>query len=225
MTMLYLVRHGENTANLTKEFSYKLIDYPLTAKGVLQAQQTATYFAVISIDAIYASPLLRAVQTAEIIAQQVHVPVTVREALRELNVGALERQPVSAANWELFMQILAQWHAGNGAVAFPEGEDHALVLARFLGCIQEIVAAHPDGTVILVGHGGIFAATISALCPQMDSRALADLYSHNCSISEVVVTAHAGKLDGTLIAWGQCDHLSGAASDLVSALPDDLESA
>ena len=38
---IYLVRHGENRANLTKEFSYRLVDYPLTEKGILQAQQTA----------------------------------------------------------------------------------------------------------------------------------------------------------------------------------------
>ena len=41
MNHLYLVRHGENVANLTKEFSCCKVDYSLTAKGVLQAQQTA----------------------------------------------------------------------------------------------------------------------------------------------------------------------------------------
>lgn len=40
MNIIYLVRHGENKANLTKEFSYKKVDYPLTPKGVIQAQQT-----------------------------------------------------------------------------------------------------------------------------------------------------------------------------------------
>ena len=41
MTHLYLIRHGENLANLTKEFSYLKVDYPLTPKGKLQAAQTA----------------------------------------------------------------------------------------------------------------------------------------------------------------------------------------
>jgi broad specificity phosphatase PhoE len=45
MTTLYLVRHGENLANITKEFSYRAVDYPLTPKGILQAEQTAEYFA------------------------------------------------------------------------------------------------------------------------------------------------------------------------------------
>ena len=42
MTHLYLIRHGENLANLTKEFSYLKVDYPLTPKGRLQAEQTAS---------------------------------------------------------------------------------------------------------------------------------------------------------------------------------------
>ena len=42
---LYFVRHGENPANLTREFSYKMVDYPLTENGIQQAEQTAAYFA------------------------------------------------------------------------------------------------------------------------------------------------------------------------------------
>ena len=37
MNRVYLVRHGENLAHLTKEFSYRKVDYPLTPKGVMQA--------------------------------------------------------------------------------------------------------------------------------------------------------------------------------------------
>ena len=43
MNLVYLVRHGENPANLLKQFSYRKVDYPLTEKGVLQAEQTAAY--------------------------------------------------------------------------------------------------------------------------------------------------------------------------------------
>ncbi len=59
-TRIYLVRHGENLANITKEFSYRTVDYPLTSKGALQAEQTAERFIGQGIGAIYASPLLRA---------------------------------------------------------------------------------------------------------------------------------------------------------------------
>ena len=58
---IYLVRHGENLANITKEFSHRLVDYSLTPKGIIQAEQTAAYFRDFHIDEIYSSPLKRAV--------------------------------------------------------------------------------------------------------------------------------------------------------------------
>ncbi|MCB0198167.1 MAG: histidine phosphatase family protein, partial [Anaerolineae bacterium] len=64
----YLVRHGENPANITKEFSYRDVDYSLTPKGVLQAQQTAAHFRNVPVDAVVASPLKRTRETAAIIA-------------------------------------------------------------------------------------------------------------------------------------------------------------
>ena len=73
MTVLFLVRHGENVANITKEFSHRLVDYDLTDKGRLQASQTADYFRSlsknVSIDAMYSSPLKRAMQTADIVSE------------------------------------------------------------------------------------------------------------------------------------------------------------
>src|SRR5215472_16479183 len=98
--ILYLVRHGENPANLTKEFSYKLVDYSLTPKGVLQAEQTAAFFLrSIPLTAAYASPLKRAYETGEIIAQAQNLPVTALEEFREINVGEMEQRPPTEENW------------------------------------------------------------------------------------------------------------------------------
>ena len=71
MNTLYLIRHGENPANITKEFSHRLVDYSLTPKGVLQAQQTGEYFKNKQIDAIYCSPLKRARTRSTMQAQPV----------------------------------------------------------------------------------------------------------------------------------------------------------
>ena len=56
---LYLLRHGENPANLSKVFSNRHVDHPLTEKGILQAQQTADYFVGQELQAICTSPLKR----------------------------------------------------------------------------------------------------------------------------------------------------------------------
>jgi broad specificity phosphatase PhoE len=130
---LYVVRHGENPANINREFSYKLIDYSLTPKGFQQAEATARFFAAHQIDAIYSSPLKRAFETAEAIARPLRLPISIVEEFRENNVGDLEAQPVSEENWALHDRIIADWYAGRHEVSFPGGES-------FLGLIRRINA-------------------------------------------------------------------------------------
>ncbi len=59
MIKIYLVRHGENVANLTKEFSHRKVDHSLTPKGRLQAEQIAAYFKDIRIITNVPPPSLR----------------------------------------------------------------------------------------------------------------------------------------------------------------------
>ncbi|HEY7093383.1 MAG TPA: histidine phosphatase family protein [Ktedonobacterales bacterium] len=221
MTTLYLVRHGENLANITKEFSYRAVDYPLTPKGAMQSEQTAEYFADKGVDIIYTSPLLRARQTAEIIARQIAVPVHLREELREINVGSLEGAS-TPENWTLYHRISAAWYAGQAEVAFPDGEDLRMVAERFLGCIGEIVSAYPTSAVVVVGHGGVYTACIALLCPGVDLHALLAQPNHNCSITEVeTMLTVDGRVQGVLREWAACGHLHGVAAELIPALPDD----
>src|SRR5438045_8885112 len=109
MTKLYLVRHGENKANITKEFSYKKVDYSLTPRGVLQAQQTADYFRDKKIEAIYSSPLKRAIETAHIIAKPLGLAVITVENFREVNVGDLEGQVVRRETWQTYLGVMKEW--------------------------------------------------------------------------------------------------------------------
>ena len=72
---LYFVRHGESVANLLREFSNSGVKHPLTERGVEQARRLAQQLAGILFEGIYSSPVLRAQQTAQIVADQVQVPV------------------------------------------------------------------------------------------------------------------------------------------------------
>ncbi len=216
MNRLYLVRHGENPANLTKEFSVRWVDYSLTPKGILQAEQTAEYFKNRPIDAIYASPLKRTRETAEIIAAPLHLPVTILETLREVNVGSFEGAPVTADLWARHNAIVMGWMDGQPETRFPGGENYTTLLARAQASIERMMAGRDNQNIIAVGHGGMFTLTLKDLCRGVDVQQLVLTENHNCSITTIEVECTNGELVSRLCQWASVDHLQGAAAELVS---------
>ena len=216
---IYLVRHGENLANITKEFSYKLVDYSLTAKGVLQAEQTGEFFKDKDIDEIYSSPLNRAFETAEIIGRELGLAVTVMEQFREVNVGRLEGQPPTRENWALHNRIVEDWYEGRYTTSFPGGENYLEVMQRMREGLLEVTRNKQGRNIVIVGHGGIFTAAVRDFCFNRDNRDVLQKENHNCSITEIVLHTSDGHIEGDLKGWALCTHLSGNAADLISGLP------
>jgi len=227
MNHLFLVRHGENLANLTKELSSRRVDYSLTPKGILQAEQTARHFlaareagrAGYGIHAVYSSPLKRARETAEIIAGHLGLSVAVMDNFREIDVGDLELQPPTLRVWTIHNRIIEGWFRGQVEKAFPNGDNYITICNRMRAGIEQIVAGKDGQSFIVVGHGGIFTVTLPELCPSAGLSYLRT-ENHNCSISEIEVEWSNGRLEGRLISWASYAHLHGPAADLVSGLPD-----
>ena len=223
MNTLYLVRHGENRANITKEFSHTKVDYPLTEKGELQARQTAEYFRDRHVDEVYSSPLKRALQTAEMIAATKGLPVTVIESLREVNSGSLEDTPPTEENWRIYLDTVQGWNEGRPEVALPGGENYYMLVDRIERAIGEIVGDRDGRQIVVAGHGGIFTAAIGLLCKNVEADELRSAHYHNCAISQIEVErTPGGRLEGVLIGWAYCEHLSGPAAELISPIPDTL---
>lgn len=214
---LYLVRHGENPANITKEFSYRHIDYSLTPKGVLQAEQTAVFFREVSLAAVYASPLKRASETAEIIARVQNLPVTVLEEFREVNVGEMEQRPPTEESWREHDRIMGQWFKGNLTVAFPGGENFLELIERSRRGLLKATRGREGQRILIAAHGGILAALVYYFCPR--DHSLITNIMDNCAVTEIeVVTSDDDILDGSLSCWASSTHLSGAAAQLISPL-------
>jgi probable phosphoglycerate mutase len=221
MNTLYLVRHGENRANITKEFSHTKVDYPLTEKGVLQAQQTAEYFRDRHIDEVYSSPLKRALQTAETIAATKRLPVNILEGLREVNSGNLEDTPPTEENWRIYLETVQGWHEGRPEIALPGGENYFMLTERIRQAFSEIVGDKDGRHIVVAGHGGIFTAAIGLLCKNVEADELRSVHYNNCAISQIELErAPGGELQGVLVGWAYCEHLSGEAAELVSPIPD-----
>ena len=221
MNRLYLIRHGENRANLTLEFSHKAVDYPLTPRGVLQAQQTAAYLVDKEIHAVYSSPLKRALQTAEIIAGRLNLELEVLENFREINVGRLEGHSDLAEAWKINYQITDAWWAGQSETPFPGGENRTALWARMQAGLTHITENKSGRNLAVIGHGGLFTFTAEYLCPQDDFSWLKERVNHNCSISEVILEQRNGSLHGSLVRWAWFEHLHGDAARLVSGLAEE----
>jgi broad specificity phosphatase PhoE len=216
---LFLVRHGENLANITKEMSCRKVDYSLTEKGRLQAEQTGIYFEDKEIHAIYASPLKRAVETAEIIASRLGLSVIVMENFRELNVGDLEDMGNSPEAWQIHLQVIRDWMNGKPERRFPGGEDYFDARQRLRDGVDGVLNHENGRNSIVVGHGGLFSVGLSDLCPEADRSILRSKEFHNCSVSEMVMRQVDDRWVGTLVRWADAMHLSGEAAELVSGLP------
>lgn len=209
MNTVHFVRHGENPANLTREFSCRIVDYSLTERGIAQAERTAATFADAPVAAVYASPLKRAYETAEVIARPHRLPVRIRDNFREVDVGALETCPPTDEAWAAHDAIFAAWAAGDHHMSFPDGESLSDIYQRMSRGIEAVVRAHPGQEVVVVAHGGILAATVGLFCP--DEPVEAGAHILNCAITTLAFTWQDGELVGTLHAWASSEHLGALA--------------
>jgi probable phosphoglycerate mutase len=136
MTTLLLVRHGETDWNAEGKLQGHT-DRPLNEYGRRQARALAERLVGEEIDAVYASDLSRARETAEILGAQLGLPVAVDPDLREKNWG----------NWEGLTsdERLHVEYEGESS------DDHR---ERTLRAVERIVERHPAGRIVVVTHGG-----------------------------------------------------------------------
>ncbi len=217
---LYLVRHGENRANLTKEFSHRKVDYSLTEKGRLQARQTAEFLSSFRFDAVWTSPLKRAAETASEIALRQNLPVQTLEALREMDVGALEgMEPLDAA-WSLYADTMRRWLGGDVDHRFPQGESRRELCLRFSQAMHQVCRG--GGRTLLVGHGGIFTHGVAELCGIEDQKAFFSRENYNCSITTIEAFQEGSRRRFVLVDWASVGHLSGEAALMVESVPESV---
>jgi len=158
-TRLILVRHGETRAN--REFRYiGARDDVLTEHGQEQAEKLAEALSMLSVAAVYSSPLQRAYHTALPIAARHGLTVQVVDDLRENEFGAwegLSRAEVMAQDAD---HLLAWEH--DSSIAPPGGESLEAMQRRVLAFVEKLARTHPDQTVALVSHVGPIKAMLCA---------------------------------------------------------------
>ncbi|HXE71681.1 MAG TPA: histidine phosphatase family protein [Candidatus Nitrosotenuis sp.] len=149
-TRVLLVRHGATTQASEDRFAGRS-DVPLSPEGERQARRLAERLAGRGLDAVYSSPLQRALRTAEILAAPHSLPVGLEPDLREVDHGrweGLKRSEVEA----LYPQEYRAWEQDPFTFAPEGGESGLAVLARALPALRRLVSSHPGQTLLVVSH-------------------------------------------------------------------------
>ena len=155
---IFFARHGESQANLLHEISNRGLKHPLTMKGREQALLLAQKIKDEQISYIYSSPVLRAIETTVLVANQLAVEYEVIEALREYDMGELEGRS-DDKTWELWKELFDAWAIHRRwEQHMPGGETFYDVQKRFLPFIQELVDRYKrtDTNILCIGHGGLY---------------------------------------------------------------------
>ena len=149
-TRVVLLRHGETEWNRVERFRGR-IDVELNLVGQRQALAAAQRLSGWQIEAIYSSPMKRALQTAQPVAEACGVDVAILEEINDGDYGAWAgllaeeahaRYPEAYGNW-VHTPLLTQ---------FPQGESLQQVQTRSWTALEETCSGHEGGAILLVSH-------------------------------------------------------------------------
>ncbi|MFH1662785.1 MAG: histidine phosphatase family protein [Chloroflexota bacterium] len=157
MARIILVRHGKTDWNKELRIQGGSSDTLLNEEGRRQAENAASRLSQRSIQAIYSSPLKRAMETAKIIARYHNLEVVVENSLREVEAGELEGV-TSAELGKRFSEILTQ---DGVSYRVPGGESLVDLRRRSWDFIQNINRKHTDGELVVVSH---YFAILAIIC-------------------------------------------------------------
>ena len=164
MAKVILVRHGQTDWNKSLYIQGGGSDTKLNELGRAQAKSLGERLKQEKIDAIYSSPLKRALDTANSIAHHHQLEVEIEPALKEVYAAELEGAPVSDIGVRLEQVLTGQREAEELFKAYG-GESLDEVQQRAWGTIKRLATKHPEGTIIVVCH---YFVILTLLCAVLD---------------------------------------------------------
>lgn len=164
-TRIYIVRHGESEGNIKGDITGA--DPALTARGIAQAKELATFLSDLTIDIIYSSPLIRAYATALEIAKKRGLPIIVSHSIKERYFGSLEGkkraevQKKYKEKYEAFDTVSEKeqllWKVVEDMESFTD------VYGRVVSFFDEVTTLYPGKSVLLVSHAHVMLSLLVKL--------------------------------------------------------------
>lgn len=157
MTTFFLIRHA-SCSGLGQKLWGRTPGVCLNEKGKLQAQQLAARFNGIKLQALYSSPLERAVETAETIAQSMELDVKKSYALNEIDYGDWTNKTFEILSMD---ERWRRYNARRSTTIIPSGESFLDVQSRVVKELDVLSHEHANARVALVSHADIIKAAVA----------------------------------------------------------------
>jgi broad specificity phosphatase PhoE len=191
-TRVLLLRHGQTDGNALQRF-VGVTDVPLNERGREQAHLLGAHLAhAHTLDALYASPLARAQETAHIIKSKLAQSASIQTEpdLIEMNFGEAEDVPIAelGTRFPAVAPYIGGAKPGDPDWQFPGGDFRVAYYTRAVGVVGRLAARHPGQTVAMVTHGGVIIGYLHWLRRQVLGYS-PEFNIDNCSISEIIVNA------------------------------------
>ena len=149
MPTLLLIRHGENDYLKNNRMPGHIPGIHLNSRGHEQAAELARTLSRLPIKAIYSSPLERAVETAEPLAQTLGLGIQLLPSLTDTDVGEWEGRSWKVLSrtrlWKVIQKTPSQFK-------FPGGETFVQAQERVVRALDAIASTHPDELIAVVFH-------------------------------------------------------------------------
>jgi probable phosphoglycerate mutase len=192
-----VMRHGQSEGNVTRRLSAAEPGAPLTAQGRQKAKDAAAALADRNIARVFCSPLLRAQQTAGVLAEALGTgePV-VLHGMREFDLGELEGSQADA-DWARVDAVFDAWLDGDLGAALPGAESGTDVVGRVRDALEGVADLHRGETVVVVSHGGAMSLALPWLAHNVRNDRARGAGIANCGVVEL-----SGDSDGwRLVSW------------------------
>jgi len=189
MPTILLVRHGETDWNRSGQIM-GIRPVPLNQNGLTQAARLALQLAALPAPALYSSPVVRARQTADVLAATLHVPVIEEPGLSELGVGEWEGR-----YWNEFDGDPARvnFYRLPREARPPGGETLGEVQQRAVASVERATSHTYDKPAVLVTHADVIR-TIVAHYLETDLQTMRHVQIGHASVTVLAITGSSGTL-------------------------------
>ena len=165
MAVIHLLRHGEHGL-LGRVLAGRMPGVGLTERGRAEVAAVAERLAAEPVAALYASPLQRTRETAEILSDRLGLPIEFHDDLMELDFGEWTGATFDAIRADPRWQA---WSTQRSLATIPGGESMRAVQRRVVEALLEIDERHRKETVVVVSHGDVIrSALVFALGMPLD---------------------------------------------------------